>query len=438
MIKRFFSPYRIRLHKGAESYDTLYNPERGWYFITRIELDEQVQVPGNYLSSRNGLELLEINLMKYRDRPLSEKALLQLCHLLILCREAKKKLILRFTYDMVGNCPATEPSHISMIFRHMDNLKGIFYEFQDCIFIYQGIFMGSWGEMHDSKFANTVDIQKLFQKLISVTADNSYIAVRTPALYRVITQCLGVCYKKDSMKGKGYYRLALFNDSFASSPTDFGTYGEVSRVSARHYNEKWCREDELNFQYELTARTPSGGETSALYEDMSMEEVINELQQTGMSYLNNEYHPDVMERWQKTMIEKGPYKGKSYYDFIGNHLGYRFVIQKVFYHQNHERITIHVQLINKGFAPIYREKALRLLLHAEGISDVVIEQDKGIAGFRDGMMEIEFMMMPNQVEASAYTIYFQIYDHESDRLIACANHGFHEYRGNEIGVIQKK
>lgn len=437
MKNRFLKPFRIHIHKCEESFETLYNAERGWYFITRIELDETIQIPESYLHSRNGLELLEINLMKYNEGPLTKQALKQLHDLFCLSREAKKKLILRFTYDMIGNCPATEPKEISIIFQHMEDLKDLFYEFQDNIFLYQGIFMGSWGEMHDSKYANTVDIQKLFQKLASVTPDNAFIAVRTPALYRTIAQCLGVCYKKDSSKGKGFYRLAIFNDSFVSSDTDYGTYGSVRKEYAKHYYEKWCREDELNFQQELTRRTPSGGETSALYEEMSMEEVVSELRKAGITYLNNEYHPAVMERWQTTMIESGPYKGKSYYDYIGDHMGYRFVIQEVKATQKKKNIILHIGLVNKGCAPIYRDKTLRLLLKSED-TQLIYRSNQELALFQEGILEMEFLIDTERLQASQYNIYFQIYDDVSEQLIACANHRFDYVLGNEIGTIQKR
>lgn len=437
MKTRFLKPFRIHTHKCDESYETLYNTERGWYFITRIELDETIQIPESYLQSRNGLELLEINLMKYNEGPLTKQALKNLHNLFTLSKEGKKKLILRFTYDMIGNCPASEPKEISIIFQHMEDLKDLFYEFQDNIFLYQGIFMGSWGEMHDSKYANTVDIQKLFQKLASVTPDNAFIAVRTPALYRTIAQCLGVCYKKDSTKGKGFYRLAMFNDSFVSSDTDYGTYGNVRRELARHYYEKWRREDELDFQQELTRRTPSGGETSALYEDMSMEEVVSELRKAGITYLNNEYHPAVMERWRTTMMESGPYKGKSYYDYIGDHMGYRFVIQTVKATQKKGNIILHLELVNKGCAPIYRHKTLRLLLKSED-AQLLYRSNQEIALFQDGILEIEFLIDTERLQAPQYTMYFQIYDDTCEQLIGCANHGFDYVLGNEVGTIEKR
>lgn len=436
MKSRFFKPFRIRLDRCEESYETLYNPERGWYYITRIELDEMVVTPKRYLNSRNGIELLEINLMKYREGSIPKQALQQLYNIFLLSREAKKKLILRFTYDMIGNCRATEPDTISVILLHMEELKDLFFEFQDIIFLYQGIFMGSWGEMHDSKFANTVDMQKLFQKMASVTPDTAYIAVRTPAQYRSITQCLGVCYKKDSSKGKGFYRLGLFNDSIVSSETDFGTYGTIPKEKARHYYEKWCRADELAFQNELMKRTPSGGETSALYEAMCMEEVVEELRTTGITYLNNEYHPEVISRWESEKIEKGPYKGKTYYDYIGDHLGYRLVIQDMKQSQKKGRITIDIHIENKGFAPLYKEKAIRLLLKNEMGEDIVTKYEEGCALFQK--LHLVFTIETAQLRAEQYTIYLQIIDPCCDQLIACANAGFDESLGNKLGTIRRR
>lgn len=436
MKNKIFKPFRIKLDSCEESYETFFNPERGWYYITRIELDEQVVTPKRYLNSNNSIELLEINLMKYRKGLISEQALQQLYHIFMLSREAKKKLILRFTYDMIGNCLATEPDNISIIFSHMEQLKSLFFIFHDIIFLYQGIFMGSWGEMHDSKFANTVDMQKLFQKMASVTPDTAYIAVRTPAQYRTITQCLGVCYKKDSSKGNGFYRLGLFNDSIVSSDTDCGTYGIMPREKARHYYEKWCRSDELAFQNELVKRTPSGGETSALYKAMCMEEVVEELRKTGITYLNNEYHPEVIRYWESKKIEKGPYKGKSYYDYIGDHLGYRLVITDIKQSQKKGMIIIDIHIENKGFAPLYKEKVIHLVLKNKAGEDIVSKYEKGCALFQK--LHLVYTIQTAQLSAEQYTIYLQIIDPACDQLIACANEGFDGSLGNKLGTICRR
>lgn len=431
--------YRCKLTHPKESYEPLHLTECGWYMISRIELSEHIILSPQFLGNQNGLELLEINLMRYRDRSLSTQALAQLKQVFLMVRDAKKKMILRFTYDMVGACMETEPDSISVILEHMENLSCLFYEFQDIIYIYQGVFMGSWGEMHDSRFANSVDIQKLFQKLIQVTPENAYIAVRTPALYRMITRSMKVCYKKDSQKGKGFHRLALFNDSFVSSATDVGTYGFVKQKEARHYFEKWTREDELKFQKELTMATPSGGETSALYTDMNMEQIVQECFEAGISYLNHEYHPDVIKRWKTEKVMSGDYRGRTYEEYIGNHMGYRLVIQDSMVRYFKECMKISITIINKGCAPVYRKKQLRLLCMGSDHEHFFIYSDSDITGLKDTSLTMEFCIAHSLLKSAEYEIYVQIVDEDVNQILPFANQGFHEELGNELGhIIYKK
>ena len=56
--------YRCKLTHPKESYEPLHLTECGWYMISRIELSEHIILSPQFLGNQNGLELLEINLMR--------------------------------------------------------------------------------------------------------------------------------------------------------------------------------------------------------------------------------------------------------------------------------------------------------------------------------------------------------------------------------------
>lgn len=64
-----------------------------------------------------------------------------------------KDMILRIIYDDEGKGMEHEPAGLSQIQSHMDQLGSIIYKYAAHIYTTQGLFIGSWGEMHTSNSA---------------------------------------------------------------------------------------------------------------------------------------------------------------------------------------------------------------------------------------------------------------------------------------------
>lgn len=61
-------------------------------------------------------------------------------------------MILRVCYDTEGKGMEREPQRIFVVQRHMQALGSLAERYADAILTVQGVFVGSWGEMHTSRF----------------------------------------------------------------------------------------------------------------------------------------------------------------------------------------------------------------------------------------------------------------------------------------------
>ena len=127
---------------------------------------------------------------------MSEQALAQLDAILSGCESANKKIILRILYDWDGMAQQTEPSDISVILSHMDSIAPIVNSY-----IMQGIFVGNCGEMNNSVYMSDENMKTLINHLNDCTDKDIYLAVRTPAHYRIITERTDAITEEEAFDG---------------------------------------------------------------------------------------------------------------------------------------------------------------------------------------------------------------------------------------------
>jgi len=114
-----------------------------------------------------------------------------------------------------------EPDNIETIKTHIQQLSTIVNEFKDIIYIHQGVFIGTWGEMYSSSYSkNYKGIPDLINTINNYFDPSIYLAVRTPRHYRMITN-----YNKITNKKLLISRLGLFNDGLFYNDNDYSTYG---------------------------------------------------------------------------------------------------------------------------------------------------------------------------------------------------------------------
>ena len=183
---RFRTP-SFEAAEQSESTDAVSNPYCGFYHLYGYQLSEEGDKPAKKWASSvlanddNRIVLLQINLVNYKDKAISDSALAQLDSIITSFAAANKQIILRFLYDWNGNALQSEPSSIEQVSSHMDDVAPVVNAHKDAVFLLQGIFTGNCGEMNQTHYGSNDDIRILIKELSSVISPEIYLSVRTPA-----------------------------------------------------------------------------------------------------------------------------------------------------------------------------------------------------------------------------------------------------------------
>lgn len=360
-----------------ESAEELSNPYIGWYQVQRYLLSDTADSDLSAVTGQPqgpGLVLLEINLRDYGDRPISSTGLSRLDTLFQAWASTEKQLIVRFLYDWDGNAAEQEPEERSLILEHMSQTASVLNAYSDSVYILQGIFIGSWGEMHGSDYANPEDMRILTEHLSAVISPDIFLAVRTPEQWRIVTGRAEPVSAGQAFGSSLPARLSLFNDGMLGSGTDLNTYLDPSSKEPSDSLGKRGREEEIRFQNLLCAFVPNGGE-------VVIDNPLNDfaaaaacLKSTHVSYLNSAYDEDVLSKWKEDSYDgEGVFHGMNGYDYIGRHLGYRYVLRSSACTPPGlpgETGFFSVTLENTGFSGAYQPFELTLSLTDAGQDNV--------------------------------------------------------------------
>lgn len=386
-----------KFHKTGfrESYAHLRNPGCGWYHMYTFHM-EQFQKELYLECEDEELVLLLMDIGCFRQTEISGRALEEITRILTFFQSKGKGMILRFAYDTEGNGMLKEPESSSLVKTHMRQLGSVIRVFCEDILVIQGIFVGSWGEMHDSRFLSERWMTELAETMLEAVDYRCELAVRTPKQWRMIA-------KNSSEKVRR--KLTLFNDGIFGSETDLGTYDEGER------------EEELRWQQEHVRCKINGGEVLGAKECMKAEE---DMAKMHLSYLNSTYNKDALDRWKSERVWwKSCGKEVSAYTYLGEHLGYRFVVRDAVFRRGELRITVE----NCGFANIYEEVECRILFQTEQGMESFLHPDTDARDW-DSRKCSTFSVKPDRRIISKGTkCYLQLQRKRDGRYISFANEG---------------
>lgn len=414
-----------------ESTATLSNPYAGFYTMTGITLSDTdvPSIPAALSSTDSSTELvmLEINLLQYRDRDISDTALSHLDTYLASWKETGHQLIIRFLYDWNGDNLNSEPDTIDQIITHMKQVAPYVNKYDDIIYLMQGIFVGNCGEMNQSHYLDTESMTALMNTLDNNLSSSIFLSVRTPLQRRMILNSAQTPGKDDAFDGSLSSRLGLFNDGMLGSANDTGTYGDGSH-STSEVLAAWSRSDELNYQNELCRYVPNGGEviTDNPYNDL--ENAISDLETMHVSYLNKDYDPAVLNKWKQL----------SGYDYIASHLGYRYVLESSHCTQTspldkNAELTFTVK--NTGFSNAYRPFDVTLSVvdtRGELIDTIPVHADP--RSWNAGETATETVSLPvRNYRPGSYQLYINVSDPSLNRNIYLANDTSYTQYGYPVG-----
>lgn len=382
--KRQASGWKFKPADLAERPEDLRNPCRGWYQIHTFEADQEPDF-GELewcLDRKDALALVFLDIGAYRDRDLDLAALRRIRRILDFFRENGYDMILRAAYDHQGKAVEREPYFWEQVKSHMRQVGELLQEYGEGVFIYQGLLTGNWGEMHTTRFQDEKKRKELWNILKEYRPPGIYAAVRRPVYWRQLHEGQGD--KKTGFAAD----MGLFDDAMFASGDHLGTFGTLTRENG--WGEAWRREEELAFEEELCRNVPNGGEAvlgEAFQEQLTPRMVEETLRRMHVTYLNKVYDSGILDLWRQWKYTGGEtWNGRSLYDYIGAHLGYRLVIREVCFQagRGKESGRLEVTVENTGFASLYQEAVLLLEGRGkEGISQGNITMGK--ASSSDGL-----------------------------------------------------
>lgn len=318
------------------------NPGRGWYHIYTFRVGRPNEEQLRWLPFYEGetLALLRLDISDFRDGVPDPSAADYVRKIFEVFRAHGKEVILRFCYDTEGRGLEQEPVRFARVQEHIRYFGALAAEYAGQICVAQGLFVGSWGEMHSSRFLSPEQISDMAELWQEATEGKVRLAVRRPCQLRMLEEDV---------------RAGLYDDALFGSESDLGTFGSKARGETL-WEEAWRREDEIGYLRERCGGIPCGGEAvSGL--DSTPEEMIRRLKAMQITYLNSIYDPARLENWKAQRLASGV----TLYDYVGSHLGYCFVVTDVWWRKGQLAVTI----ANTGFANACDEISLYLVCGGE-------------------------------------------------------------------------
>lgn len=341
-----------------ESFDS---PDCGFYDPVYISCDYNgvSDISNNYLKYNNLLHL-RIDISKYsskvnnnEDMEFTKAMLDDLSNQFEKIRLASASAIVRFAYDPNYDGNKNMEPAVDMMLRHICQLQDLFYEYDNIITAIECGMVGPWGEMHSSDIANQETYNKLINAYLNFTPNNIPILLRRPQfLYSYYGYNIDTL---NSFKLDSNNRLGVYNDGYLGSSTDLGTYKD--------------RDVEVNWLSMVNKYLPYGGEVTIPTSEFNLLENCNEeMELLGLSYLNEYWNDQVVNRWKNTKynLDNELYKDATQFTYIRNRMGYRLVLRDVKYDiTSKNNFNIYFNIDNVGFGNLLNDKTYTLILKNE-------------------------------------------------------------------------
>ena len=265
------------------------NPERGFYKYAA----DPAKLDADYLNSitQQGYRLIytPADLSAWRNQDLPQSYLNALNEGFELMRQAGVKAVLRFAYDYEASGKDT---NLAQVKRHIEQLKPIINRNADVIAVWQGGFIGAWGEWHSSANGLNSDSNKkeIAQALLAALPANRQLNLRYP--YDLIKWYGTPASAEDFANNSEKARIGIHNDCYLASIDDTGTY-QPRRDLTIDAQRLFTR---AQVQY-----TSFGGETCAPIAQArtTCSDILREGKEYRLGYLNYDYHEDFINGWEK-------------------------------------------------------------------------------------------------------------------------------------------
>lgn len=302
----------------------LLNPERGFYRYTDTRASAPFPLTLEALdfirSAGRTIIFRYVILDTYLNGPIEESFLEAIENDFAVLRAGGIKVILRFAYTDVftGDPPYNDAPELPLLLDHIDQLEPVLADNWDVILTLQNGFWGVWGENYYSDYygseedaplteQNWADRKAISNRLLELVPDDRLLSFRYPVLKSTF---FDLEIPGDSLTAAEAYagsiisRIGYHNDCFLVAANDFTFYDTEA--------EKPYWETESRY-------TIMGGESCGDNPEFTnCDNALIDLENAHWTYLNDFFHPDVLDRWEQ----------EGCLDEIIQRLGYRLYLEE--------------------------------------------------------------------------------------------------------------
>ena len=354
-----------------------------------------------------------------------------------------------------------EPTDDSTIEQHQKKVGAMISKYTDVIAAVECGIIGPWGEMHTSERTDSGSEKKIIGKWLEVLPDDMTVNVRKPSDFCAWSGIeLENIDKYTAGKGTDAYRIGMYNDGYLGSVSDLGTYEDRKKEIA------WLKTqtDHTLFGGELVQWDNEEGGTPlnniAFFEKEGFK--------THTSYLNKDWHDDVMDGFRSTTYNGGDpfYKGNTTeFEYLRNRMGYRFVVRNVRMTTGispYENFELETAIENVGFGNLIKNEQTSVIIKGNGLEKEFklweLDEGKGekasnyapqkwlsgssLTERKTTIMSAE-LDLPNDIPAGNYKVYIKIANRkngEGEYPIRFSNAGSNVYdsklKANFVGSLK--
>jgi hypothetical protein len=313
------------------------NPERGWMDGSGIALTDGASYEG--IRTKNfALAYAKVRLDAYKTTSIPKSFLDALDAGFVRVRAAGIKVVLRFVYNDGTGGDASE----AMVLKHIAELGPVVAKNIDAIAVWQGGFIGAWGEWHSSTngLDNPTSRKRIIEAMLAALPKDRMVQIRTPhfkgEIWKDPTPLSAI------FTGSNQARVGHHNDCFLASESDEGTY--IAPIATW---KEWLEKDVVG--------VPMGGESCRKNTLTACDNAQKELARFRWSFYNPFWHPDVYAQWGTEGCR----------DDIGKKLGYRLVLDEAAFAKAVAPggvLPIKLKLRNVGYAPMFNPRPVNIVL----------------------------------------------------------------------------
>ena len=366
----------LTMHAGNVTYmpdnTTVFrNPERGFTEELSAIVSESKNhvVKGNVSTNwgnnyKMSLVVVLYNFNKFKAQDLPEEVLTGFDEDMQALRECGLKCVLRFAYteresDMVDATPEWVRRHLEQLSPHLEDNA-------DVIYVLEAGFVGVWGEWYyttnygnESQHMNNKRRQ-VIDALFEYAPANRFILFRYPMLKTEYYGDETPLNAEEGFSGSMRARWGCHNDAFLNNWGNDGTYAS---------NDKNDDPAVRAYIAQETFFVPNGGETNVESNSLAERVYANapaEMAEYHWSFCGSSYATQVTSRWRNSGI----------FDTLNVHMGYRYNLLSGQFSDEAApggKMNVTIRMRNVGYAPMYNERPVYLVLKSQQSSAVSIQ-----------------------------------------------------------------